>query len=236
MTSISDSKVPVSKKRAVPENRRSTTGTRTSIRDGKIVFSDKLSFQTQPRGSARVGGTNWFPVAYDDDHQPLYERPSDGKLVYLDCCHSGCDRTGFSSVKQLMKHASHEGVKNHNGKKLVLSTACNAVETCGRLAPRQEAQEEIGSRNPASADVELRQSRSAAAQEMFRDFLSSDDESEDEDGDKDEDKDENVENDESTSTSFDPSTSMHTRLIGSDLRAQLLLASNSLKKEQDADL
>ena len=72
-----------------------------------------------------------MPTTQDSHGKNLFTRPSDGKLVYLYCCVSGCEKTGFSNVLALRNHVcSPAGLHKIKG---LLTSNIQAIEVCGRL-------------------------------------------------------------------------------------------------------
>lgn len=84
-----------------------------------------------------------LPIAFDSTQEPLYVRPSDGKLVSLKCCIEGCKATGFSSVDSLIRHVRKSCIMSHNGDRRLLSTIKETIETCSHVVPGQEDEEPI---------------------------------------------------------------------------------------------
>ena len=77
-----------------------------------------------------------LPTARDSQGNALWTRPSDGKLVYLNCPMEDCDRTSFINILAFRNHMSHaEGL--HKLKRFSKSND-HAIETYGILAPGQE--------------------------------------------------------------------------------------------------
>ena len=77
-----------------------------------------------------------LPTTQDSQGKNLFTRPSDGKLVYLHCCVSGCDKTGFSNVLALRNHVcSPAGLHKIKG---LLTGNIQAIELCGRLISDSE--------------------------------------------------------------------------------------------------
>ncbi|MCJ1470901.1 hypothetical protein MMC07_009549 [Pseudocyphellaria aurata] len=116
-----------------------------------------------------------LPIAFDSTQEPLYVRPSDGKLVSLKCCIGGCKATGFSSVDSLIRHVRKSCIMSHNGDRRLLSTIKETIETCSHVVPGQEDEEPVkqpvGSdtshsfSNPSSSFDELLQFPSSAPNE-----------------------------------------------------------------------
>ena len=84
-----------------------------------------------------------LPIAFDSTQEPLYVRPSDGKLVSLKCCIEGCPATGFNSVDSLIRHVRKSCIMTHNGDKRLLSTIRETIEICSHVVPGQEDEEPI---------------------------------------------------------------------------------------------
>lgn len=84
-----------------------------------------------------------LPIAFDSTQEPLYVRPSDGKLVSLKCCIEGCKATGFSSVDSLIRHVRKNCIMSHNGDRRLLSTIRETIEICSHVVPGQEDEEPI---------------------------------------------------------------------------------------------
>ncbi|MCJ1422635.1 hypothetical protein MMC29_000515 [Sticta canariensis] len=84
-----------------------------------------------------------LPIAFDSTQEPLYVRPSDGKLVSLKCCIEGCKATGFNSVDSLIRHVRKSCIMSHNGDKRLLSTIRETIEICSHVVPGQEDEEPI---------------------------------------------------------------------------------------------
>ena len=82
-----------------------------------------------------------LPIAFDSTQEPLYVRPSDGKLVSLKCCIEGCKATGFNSVDSLIRHVRKSCIMSHNGDKRLLSTIRETIEICSHVVPGQEDEE-----------------------------------------------------------------------------------------------
>ena len=77
-----------------------------------------------------------LPTAHDGQGNALWTRPSDGKLVYLNCPIEGCDRTSFLHILAFRNHMSHpDGL--HKLKQFSKSND-HAIETYGIVAPGQE--------------------------------------------------------------------------------------------------
>ena len=78
------------------------------------------------------------PALYDDTGRALYVRPSDKKLVYLECCVAGCNRNDFKSVQGLLSHvtlgtqAGLKGRRGGHGLKGLLSDFTETLERCGK--------------------------------------------------------------------------------------------------------
>lgn len=120
-----------------------------------------------------------LPIAFDSTQEPLYVRPSDGKLVSLKCCIEGCKATGFSSVDSLIRHVRKSCIMSHNGDRRLLSTIKETIEICSHVVPGQEDEEpvkqDVGPEsnysitNPPSFFDKLQQSAfSAPGQGAFR--------------------------------------------------------------------
>ena len=76
------------------------------------------------------------PTAHDGQGNALWTRPSDGKLVYLNCPIGGCHRNTFINVLAFRNHMSAvEGM--HKLKRFPKSNN-HALETYGIVAPGQE--------------------------------------------------------------------------------------------------
>ncbi|MCJ1429107.1 hypothetical protein MMC29_007020 [Sticta canariensis] len=84
-----------------------------------------------------------LPIAFDSTQEPLYVRPSDGKLVSLKCCIEGCKATGFSSVDSLIRLVRKSCIMSHNGGRRLLSTIRETIEICSHVVPGQEDEEPI---------------------------------------------------------------------------------------------
>ena len=84
-----------------------------------------------------------LPIAFDSTQEPLYVRPSDGKLVSLKCCIDGCKATGFGSVDNLIRHVRKSCIMSHNGDRRLLSTISETIEICLHVVPGQEDEETI---------------------------------------------------------------------------------------------
>ena len=77
-----------------------------------------------------------FPIAHDSQGNALWTRPSDGKLVYLNCPMEGCDRSSFLHILAFRNHMSHpDGL--HKLKQFSKSND-HAIENYGIVAPGQE--------------------------------------------------------------------------------------------------
>ena len=77
-----------------------------------------------------------LPTAHDSQGSALWTRPSDGKLVYLNCPMEGCDRTSFLHILAFRNHMSHpDGL--HKIRQFSRSNDL-AIETYGIVAPGQE--------------------------------------------------------------------------------------------------
>lgn len=79
-----------------------------------------------------------LPIAFDSTQEPLYVRPSDGKLVSLKCCIEGCKAAGFSSVDSLIRHVRKSCIMTHHGNRRLLSTITETIETCSHVVPGQD--------------------------------------------------------------------------------------------------
>ena len=77
------------------------------------------------------------PTTYDDTGHPLYTRPSDGRLIYLRCCITGCDKADFRTVHGLMCHIARPTTRNGHGLKGFLKNHRQALLTCGLAAEDQ---------------------------------------------------------------------------------------------------
>lgn len=84
-----------------------------------------------------------LPIAFDSTQEPLYVRPSDGKLVSLKCCIEGCKAAGFSSVDSLIRHVRKSCIMTHHGNRRLLSTITETIEICSHVVPGQEDEESI---------------------------------------------------------------------------------------------
>ncbi len=80
------------------------------------------------------------PTARDSQGNPLFTRPSDGKLVYLYCCVTGCERVHFPNVRALRQHVS--AAEGYHKLLAYFNSNDHAIEICGRVAPGQEGVEE----------------------------------------------------------------------------------------------
>ena len=77
-----------------------------------------------------------LPVSHDSQSRALYTRPSDGKLVYLQCYVAGCERTVFETVIALRKHVCDLGGRHKM--QGIFTDNSQAIEICGIAAPGQE--------------------------------------------------------------------------------------------------
>ena len=93
-----------------------------------------MSREKKPRKSNLNGKS--LPYGYDCRGRPLYIRPSDGELVYLECCVPGCGMTNFKSISSLMRHTSD--MRKHSIGKGFFKDHTHAIEVCGRIAPKHE--------------------------------------------------------------------------------------------------
>ena len=95
--------------------------------------SRRAASKTKPQPKIDHKG---LPTAHDSQGNALWTRPSDGKLVYLNCPMEGCDRTSFINILAFRNHMSHaEGL--HKLKQFSKSND-HAIETYGIVAPGQE--------------------------------------------------------------------------------------------------
>ena len=112
---------------------RSDTGRTTKSRaKGRPRLNNKNANQRK-----RYPGS---PTAHDSQGNPLFTRPSDGKLVYLYCCVPGCERVHFPSVRALRQHVS--SAEGYHKLLDYFNSNDHAIEICGRVAPGQEGVEE----------------------------------------------------------------------------------------------
>lgn len=76
------------------------------------------------------------PATYDNDGRALWKRPSDGRLVYLDCPAPDCGKSDFVTLHGFMCHLT----KKHKDR--TLGSQSRALEVCGTLynpdAPRPQ--------------------------------------------------------------------------------------------------
>lgn len=101
--------------------------TRSKAKGGRTASKSNAQSKVDPKG---------LPAAHDGQGNALWTRPSDGKLVYLNCPIGGCHRTKFINVLAFRNHMSHvEGT--HKLKRFSRSNN-HAVETYGIVAPGQE--------------------------------------------------------------------------------------------------
>ena len=76
------------------------------------------------------------PTPRDSQGRDLFTRPSDGKLVYLQCCVAGCGRSQFPNALALRKHVcSPAGLHKIKG---LLMTNSQAIEVCGQVVSDPE--------------------------------------------------------------------------------------------------
>lgn len=74
---------------------------------------------------------------YDSRGRSLYLRPSDGELVYLECCVAGCGKTNFKNIRSIMCHVSD--MRIHGGGKGFFRDHAHVIEVCGKLPPERQA-------------------------------------------------------------------------------------------------
>lgn len=98
----------------------------------KVKRSDGTTIPSTSSGHTERGS----PTAQDSQGRCLFTRPSDGKLVYLQCCVTGCGRTKFPNARALRNHVSSP-VGLHKIMGLIISNT-QAIEVCGQVAPSQE--------------------------------------------------------------------------------------------------
>lgn len=75
--------------------------------------------------------------AHDSPGRSLYIRPSDGQLVYLECCFPGCGKTNFKNITTMKRHMSNPRI--HNVGKGFFRNHAHVIEACGKLPPEREA-------------------------------------------------------------------------------------------------
>ena len=95
----------------------------------KVKRSDGTTIPSTSSGHKERGP----PTAQDSQGRYLFTRPSDGKLVYLQCCVTGCGRTKFPNARALRNHVSSP-VGLHKIMGLITSNT-QAIEVCGQVAP-----------------------------------------------------------------------------------------------------
>ena len=107
------------------------------VRNGPTTRSKAKGRPTASKSNAQSKvDSKGPPTAHDSQGNALWTRPSDGKLVYLNCPMEGCDRTRFINVLAFRNHMSHvEGL--HKLKRFSKSND-HAIETYGIVAPGQE--------------------------------------------------------------------------------------------------
>lgn len=74
---------------------------------------------------------------YDSRGRSLYFRPSDGRLVYLECCFPDCGKTNFKTIRSMMLHVS--GMRNHHVGKGFFKNHAHVIELCGKLPSERQA-------------------------------------------------------------------------------------------------
>ena len=109
----------------------------SKVKDGPTTRSKARGRRTASKSNAQSKvDPKGLPTAHDSQGNALWTRPSDGKLVYLNCPIGGCDRTNFINVLAFRNHMSH--VDGTHKLKRFSKSNNHAVETYGIVAPGQE--------------------------------------------------------------------------------------------------
>lgn len=112
------------------------TGTRTSTTTGTATgtgaFRKKQRYTI--KNAEAWGERHGRPAAYDPAGRALWKRPSDGRLVYLDCPVPSCGKSDFVTLHGFMCHLT----KKHKDRSL--GSQSRALDVCGTVydpnAPR----------------------------------------------------------------------------------------------------
>ncbi|KAL1967024.1 hypothetical protein VTN77DRAFT_3548 [Rasamsonia byssochlamydoides] len=104
----------------------------TSISTGTGTFRKKQKYTI--KNAEAWGERHGRPAAYDPAGRALWKRPSDGRLVYLDCPAPGCGKSDFVTLHGFMCHLT----KKHKDRSL--GSQSRALDLCGTVydpnAPR----------------------------------------------------------------------------------------------------
>ena len=122
----------IPKENQVEETLSSTSVGPTTRSKTKVKRSDRTTIpSTSPRNKEKSP-----PTTQDSQGRELFTRPSDGKLVYLQCCIAGCGRTNFPTARALRNHiCSPSGLHKIVG---LIKSNSHAIEICGQIAPCQD--------------------------------------------------------------------------------------------------
>lgn len=91
--------------------------------------------ETKPRVKKPKNVEGW--ISNDSLGRSLYIRPSDGKLVYLECCFPDCGKTNFKDISSLKRHLLY--TRGHNVKKDFFRNHAHIIEVYGKLPPERQA-------------------------------------------------------------------------------------------------
>ncbi len=76
-------------------------------------------------------------ISHDSQGRSLYIRPSDGQLVYLECCFPGCRKTNFKNISSIRRHVSD--TRGHNVERGFFINHAHVIEVCGKVPPERQA-------------------------------------------------------------------------------------------------
>ncbi|KAL1975810.1 hypothetical protein VTN31DRAFT_4202 [Thermomyces dupontii] len=97
------------------------------------------------------------PATYDPAGRALWKRPSDGRLVYLDCPVPGCGKSDFVTLHGFMCHLT----KKHKNR--TLGSQSRALEMCGTVYDPNAPRPQRSSEQPTPDDGSRAGSEHAAA-------------------------------------------------------------------------
>ncbi len=92
--------------------------------------------QTKPRARKPKNGMEGW-ISHDSQGRSLYIRPSDGQLVYLECCFPGCRKTNFKNISSIRRHVSD--TRGHNVEKGFFINHAHVIEVCGKVPAERQA-------------------------------------------------------------------------------------------------
>lgn len=109
-----------------------STGTSAGTGNGTGTFRKKQKYTI--KNAEAWGERHGRPAAYDPAGRALWKRPSDGRLVYLDCPVPSCGKSDFVTLHGFMCHLT----KKHKDRSL--GSQSRALDICGTVydpnAPR----------------------------------------------------------------------------------------------------